>query len=88
MWQLRESICQTRGEQRATADPGDSYLGRAVLSARRDHCQAQSNSGALCERKHNFRARWPGGFNCPDCVDGRAWLRRAEALPTHFARKF
>ena len=28
---------------------------------------------------------WPGGFNCPGCGDGRAWLRRAEALPTHFA---
>jgi hypothetical protein len=45
--------------------------------------------GALCERKRMrglpFERGWPGGFNCPGCGDGRGWLRRAEALPTHFA---
>src|SRR5207237_2945072 len=27
-----------------------------------------------------FQRRWPGGFVCPGCGDGRAWLLKAKAL--------
>jgi hypothetical protein len=77
--------------KRITGGPRDSYWDAAVfIRSARSLPNSIEFQVALRVKAHariTFRnAVGPGGFNCPACVDGRAWLRRAEALPKHFAR--
>ena len=37
-----------------------------------------ASEGACAE--YLFERRWPGGFVCPGCGDGRAWLLKAKAF--------
>jgi hypothetical protein len=90
IWRLHDyffvKFCRQQRGNRRTAR---LLLSRAVYPLGQIIAELNRVPGALCERKRMrglpFERGWPGGFNCPGCGDGRGWLRRAEALPTHFA---
>ena len=88
IWRLCDYLfVKSAASKRATGEPRDTYWDAQFLSLGEIVAELNPVPGALCERKRMpglpFGARLAGRVQLPRL---RRWLRRAEALPNHFAR--